>query len=486
MEKTDVLIIGAGALGCFAARALSAYALSVTVLESREDVCTGVTRGGSGIVYTGCDNRPGTRKAALCVRSNAQFEELCKLLDVPFRRCGSLMTACGERAEGVLRRKLAEGAENGVPGLRLLSGAETRRREPGLTERVTAALYAPGTGVVDPWALGIAAFENAKDNGAAFRFATEVRRLTRDCAGFVAETERESWQAKAVLNCAGLRADSLRETLLPPRFRIFPSAGDYLVLDQLDKPYVNHVIFCEPEQRGKGLTLVPTVGGGLLLGPTEHGLPEEPDATEEGGLAWLRGACAALFPGLDLGAVIRSFAATRPNPYEMTREDGVWRRSERSVPDLVLLEEDGLWSLIGVKTPGLTLAPALGEELAGRVAAYLGGVPRRADFDPVRRDIPRPERMEEAERAAFVRANPDYGAIVCRCRGVSLGQVREAIRRGAVTVDGVKRRTGTLMGRCQGGYCLQRVLELLAQETGRDIRDVRLGAPGTEVLRGTL
>ena len=486
MKKTDVLIIGAGVLGCFAARALSAYDLSVTVLEAREDVCTGVTRASSGIVYTGCDNRPGTRKAALCVRSNAEFEKLCKHLDVPFSRCGSLMVACGERAEGVLRRKMADGAENGVPGLRLLSGQEARRLEPGLTERVTAALLAPGTGVVEPWALGIAAFENAQANGVRFRFGERVRLLSRRDGGFLAETERETYAARAVLNCAGLRSDEVREMALPPRVRIFPNGGDYLVLDRVHSSYVNHVIFQEPEQKGKGLTVIPTVDGGLLLGPTERPLSDEPDATEASGLDWLRARCGELLPDLDLGSVIRSFGTTRPNPYYVNYTDGVWQREDRGISDLVVLAEDGLWSLIGVKTPGLTIAPALGEELAADVARTLGGIPKRPDYDPVRRDIPHPERMEEAERAAFIRADPDYGAIVCRCREVSLGQVREAIRRGAVSADGVKRRCGAGMGACQGSRCLQSVVEALARERGCPAGAVTLGGPGTEVLHGAV
>ena len=314
MEQRDVLIIGAGLLGCFAARALAAYDLRVTVLEAREDVCTGVSRANTGILYAGYDTKPGTLKSRLTVRASSGAAALCRELDVPVSLCGSLMIACGQRAEGVLRKKYADGLENGVPGLRMLRGAEVLAMEPNLTAAVTAGLYAPGAGTLDPWALGIAAFENARANGAEFRFCEAVRILTRADGGFLAETERGTYRARAVLNCAGLAADKVRELCEAPLVRLFPSAADYLVLDTGSGELVKHIIFHEPEYKGKGLTLVPTVDGNLLVGPTEHDVTAAPGATTEQGLALLRSLCAEVVPGLDLSETIRSFGALRPNP----------------------------------------------------------------------------------------------------------------------------------------------------------------------------
>ena len=486
MRNCDIVIVGAGLLGCFAARALAAYALDVAVLESREDVCTGVSRANTGIVYAGYDTAPGTLKTRLCVAGCRGMAALCDELDVPFSRCGSLMIACGERAEAVLRKKYDAGLENGVEGLRLLTGREVLALEPRLTERVTAGLYAPDTGTLDPWALGIAAFENARANGVEFRFGETVRAMRREGGGFALETGAETYRARAVLNCAGLSADAVRELTETPRVRLFPTAADYLVLDDTARGFVRHVIFHEPEEKGKGLTLVPTVAGSLLVGPTERELSDVPGATDAEGLARLRALCAEIVPELDLGQTIRSFGAARPNPYYVREEGGVWVREPRGIGSFTVLEEDGLVSLVGIKTPGLTGAKPLGDYAAAALLAYLGGAERRADFDPRRRAIPAPRRMAEPERAAFVAANPDYGRIVCRCRGVSEGEVREAIRRGAVTVDGVKRRTGAGMGRCQGGFCLQRVLELLAAAQGVSPAAVRKDGPGSEVLHGAL
>ena len=486
MQKRDIVIVGAGLLGCFAARALSQYALDVTVLEARNDVCTGVSRANTGIIYAGYDTKPGTLKTRLCVAGNRGMAELCRELDVPFSRCGSLMVACGDRAGAVLQKKYAAGLENGVEGLRLLTRDEVLAAEPHLTPRVTGGLYAPGTGTLDPWALGIAAFENARANGVAFRFGAAVRDIRRSDRGFVLETDSETYLARAVLNCAGLAADRVRELVETPLVRIFPSAADYLVLDDTARGFVRHVIFHEPEEKGKGLTLVPTVGGNLLIGPTERDRTDPPGATSEAGLALLRALCAEIVPELDLSQTIRSFGADRPNPYYVREDGGVWRPEARGISSFTVLEEAGLISLIGIKTPGLTSAKPLGDYAAEKLLAWLGGAPRKPDFDPRRRAIPEVRRMAETDRAAFVAAHPDYGAIVCRCRGVSEGEIREAIRRGAVSVDGVKRRTGAGMGRCQGAVCTQHVLALLAEAQGVPESAICKDGPGSEVLHGAL
>lgn len=483
MEHTDVAVIGAGVLGCFAARALTERQLHVTVLEAREDVCTGITKANTGIVYTGLDTRPGTLKTQLCVRANREFERLCAELDVRFSRCGSLMAAFGPRAEAVLRRKFEQGQANGVPGLRLLDASETLEMEPLLSAHVTMSLFAPGTGTVDPWELGIAAFENARANGADFRFNEAVLRMERREQDYLLETCAGQYAARAVVNCAGLNADAVRELTKVPAVRIFPSAGDYLVLDSTVSGMVRHVVFHEPEEKGKGLTLTPTVDGNLLIGPTERERDSAPDgATARSGLDALRALCAGIVPALPLDQVIRSFAAVRPNPFHVREENGVWVPEARSISNFTLLSEDGLFSLIGIKTPGLTCAAPLGAHVAGLVSAYLGGPGMNPRFDPTRRGIRPVRAMDETLRAAAVARDPDYGEIVCHCRQVSRGEIKEAIRRGATTLDGVKRRTGTGMGRCQGARCLLPVLETLAAETGIKIGDVTKDGAGSDLV----
>ncbi len=485
MERCDVLVIGGGLLGCFAARALTAWNVSVRVLEAREDVCTGVSRANSGIVYAGYDTRPGTLKARMCVKACQDFPRLCDALGVRFFRCGSLMAAFGPTAERVLQKKLAQGRENGVAGLRLLSAGEAYTMEPKLGPGLTTALYAPGTGTVNPWELGIAAFENARDNGAAFCFSSPVQALRRAGDAYLAETPAESYAARVVINCAGLGADRVRELVFPPAWRIVPTAGDYLVLDDTVSGFVRHVVFHEPEEKGKGLTLIPTVDGNLLIGPTERLWNGSADwATAREGLESLAALCRTVVPGLPLTEVIRSFAALRPNPYAVREENGAWVPEHKSINGFAILEEDGLISLLGIKTPGLTCAAELGKYAAEKAVHLLGGPGRNSRFRPERTAPPAVRDMEEKRRAALTEACPEYGELVCRCREISRGEIMDAIRRGAATLDGVKRRTGAGMGRCQGGRCMRQVLEALAADRKLPPEKINRDGPDSPVVTG--
>ncbi len=473
MERIDVAVIGAGLLGCFAARALNEYDIKITVFEAREDVCTGVSRANTGIIYTGYDTKPGTLKTRLCTEANAGFDRLCRELDVRFSRCGSLMISSGPRGDRVLREKYEQGRINGVPGLSLIEPDSVYSMEPHLGPGVTLGLYAPGTGTVDPWELGIAAYENACSNGALFKFSTEIRNIVRTNDGFILETDGGEYHARAVVNCAGLRADAVREMIQPPACRLYPNAADYLVLDDTVSGFIGHVIFQEPEEKGKGLTLVPTVDGNLLIGPTERDLESGREwASSAKGYEWLRRRCRDVVPEIPLDQTIRGFSAMRPNPFAVRYENGVWVKEDRSISNFTVLDEDGIISLIGIKTPGLTCAEGLGRYAAALVSKALGDPGKNARFSPERRAIPRVRDMDERTRAALVESDPAFGDIVCMCRNVTRGEVVRAIARGAVTVDGVKRRTGAVMGRCQGARCIQRIMELISAETGASMASV--------------
>ncbi|MGE4277071.1 MAG: NAD(P)/FAD-dependent oxidoreductase [Lawsonibacter sp.] len=486
MERADVVIVGAGLLGCFAARALSAYDLRVIVLEQREDVCTGISRANTAIIYTGYDTKPGTLKTQLCTRASAGFEQLCRDLDVRFRRCGSLMVSFGPRAETVLEEKYRQGIRNGVPGLRLLDREEVLRQEPNLSPNVTRGLYAAGTGTVNPWELCIAAFENARANGVEFRFTQKVLRMVRQQSGFLLETGRERYFAGAVLNCAGLFADEIRELVETPLVRVIPNQAVYLVLDDKLDGFLHHVIFHEPEEKGKGLTLIPTVDGNLLIGPSEQpGGYKSSSATTKEGLEFLKALCTRVVPELPLDQVIRSFGTRRPNPFFVRMDSsGSCILEHTAISSFTILEENGLFSMMGIKTPGLTCAWELGRFVTQKITAYLHKNVRNPLYSPVRRSIVPVRTLPQAERARLVRCRPEYGEIVCRCRQVTKGEILDAIQRGATTVDGVKRRTGACMGRCQGGYCTQTILELLAQELQIAPEAVTKDGVGSNLLDG--
>ncbi len=467
MIRTDILIIGAGLLGCFTARNLTRYDADVIVLEKEDDVCRGISKANTGIIYSGYDHRPGSEKHKLCAQANEDFDRLCDELEVPFSRPGSIMVSYGTNGDAVIARKYRNGLQGGVKGLRLLSGSEAEAMEPALSKGITSALYSPGTGTVDPWDLCIAAYENARDNGAEFMFGCRVTDVKRENGGFTVETEGDTFFAKALVNAAGLSSDSIREMTEEPFIRLYPSAADYMVLDRRAGGAVQHVVFHEGED-GKGLTIVPTVDGNLLIGPTnreasESEAEERSMRTDRGGLDHLKELCGEIAPGIDLSMQIRTFGSLRPDPYYVSLSGGSLIKREDSIKDLKITEEDGLFSLIGVKTPGLTFSNELGKTVADRAAAHAGKTGRNPRFDPHRKAIARVRDLSAEERAGLIGEDRAYGEVICSCMDVTRAEIAEAVKRGAFDFESVKRRSGAGFGRCQGSRCRRRIMDIITK-----------------------
>lgn len=465
MIKADVMITGAGLLGCFAARNLARYNMDIIVLEKEDDVCRGISKANTGIIYSGYDHKPGSKKHKLCVQANEDFGRLCEELEVPFSHPGSIMVSYGPKGDAVIARKYRDGVQGGVKGLKLLSGSEAEAMEPSLAKGITSALYSSGTGTVDPWELCIAAYENARDNGVRFFFGCEVTDVKRNGEGFTVETGGETFHAKVLINAAGLSSDSIREMTERPDVRLYPSAADYIVLDKKAGKAAKHVIFHEGED-GKGLTIVPTVDGNLLIGPTnreasESETEERDMRTDPGGLDQLKDLCGRIAPGVDLSMQIRTFASLRPDPFYVEADGDAVIKKEGSIKDLRIYEENGLFSLIGVKTPGLTISNELGKVIADRAAAYAGKTVLNDSFDPHRKAIVRARDLTEEERAELIAQDPGYGEIVCPCMEVTRAEIIQAAERGAFDFESVKRRTGAGFGRCQGSRCRRRIMDII-------------------------
>ena len=435
MKRYDAVVIGGGILGCMTARNLRRWNITTLLLEKEGDLCKGITRANSAIVYAGYDNKPGSLKAEMTVRGNARMGDLCRELDVPFSRCGSLLVTYDQSSVPKLLRKLDNAKENGVPGVKLLSGEEAEAMEPQLRKGVVAALYAPTTGTVNPWQLGIAAWENAQQNGAQLRTHEEVLSIQKNGNGFLIQTPKETYCSKMVFNCAGLLADRVQELVFAPSVQLELDSAEYLVFDPLMKK-PSRVIFCQAQSCGKGITAIPCTEGNLLISGVRKPLGK-PFATTPEGLAEVRTATKELLPEVELTQVIRSFGAVRPNPY---------LESGESLHDFCIENPaPGFYSLIGIKTPGLTASNELGLYLADKAAAYLGAE-ENSNFDPNRKAISQTD-----------------NEIVCQCENITKAEIVEAIRRGAATVDGVKRRVGSGMGRCQGSRCTLQIEKLLEE-----------------------
>lgn len=470
----DVIIIGAGIIGCSAAYYLSRFHLKVLVVEKGPDVAVATSRANSGIIHGGYDPQPGTLMAGLNVLGNAMYPQLCNELDVPFRRCGSLVVA-REGEEEELDRLLAQGRENGVPNLAILGRDEILNREPNLSPDVIAALYAPSTGIVSPWEMTLALAETAAVNGVEFLFNTKVTGIQVENGAVRAiETEGDSFAAPVVINAAGIFADHIARLAGAERYDILPRKGEYLLLDKDLDGYVRHVVFPVPSPVSKGILVLPTVEGNVLVGPTATDVSNRDDiSTTPEGLAAIRQGANMLFPKLPLGKVITSFAGLRAVPAD---GDFVLRSSAKV---------RGWIDAGGIQSPGLSAAPAIGEKLAGLVGGLIDLQPKAQQERP---PILRLRDLPLREREGWIKKNPLYGRIICRCEGVSEGEIVDALHRPipALTLDGLKIRTRSGSGRCQGGFCQPRLLAIIARELGISPLAVTKYGPGSEMLASYL
>jgi len=491
MQKYDVIVIGGGLLGCFAARNLARYKLNTLLLEAREDLCTGISRANTAIIYSGANAKPGTIKSRMCVETSHNFGDLCSELGVRYSQCGSIMVCFGPRGEETLHEKLSDGLDNGVHGIRLISGEEILKMEPYLNSNVRLGLFSPEDGTVIPWELGLAAAENAIHNGTEIKLNVKVTDIEKIEDGYKVFAGETIFYTRGIVNCAGLFADEILEKVQKPSVRIFPNSGNYFILDTKAAGFVRHIISHESEKKTKGLTLVPTVDGNILVGPSKTSSNEKDGfQTSSEGLDRLGKLVAEVMPDLPMEQVIRSFGAIRPNPYHVhfDSDSGLYAREEDNIGKFeVTQSKDNLafLSLIGIKTPGVTCSNGLGRDAADKMAALLGAE-INPEFDPKR---PAPTRLVDLpikERSRLAEENSAYGKIVCRCRTVSEGEIIDSIHRipGAVTVDGVKRRTGACSGRCQGSFCTQRIIEILARELHVPLSSINKDGPGSYIIGG--
>ena len=453
------MVVGAGVVGCSVARSLSRYNLNVTVVEAGSDVAEGASKANSAIVHAGFDAKPGTNKAKFNVIGNRMFEETCRELKVPFRRNGSLVVAFGEEDERSLGDLAARAAVNGVP-VEIIGRDELRRREPNVSPDATAALWAPTGGICCPYELTFRTAENAAANGVEFVFDARVEGVEREGEGWkVVCADGREFAAKAVVNCAGIHSDEINNLVSATKYSIEARRGEYLMLDRDEDGAFSATMFQVPSKMGKGILVSPTVDGTVIVGPTAEDIPDKEDkATTYEGLEKVKAGARRTYPALPLGKVITEFSGLRAH--------------ETTVGDFILGEAPDapfFFNAVGVESPGLTSAPAIGEWLAERVSERLGA--SRKNPSLISKDVswwPKTSGMSPEELSELVERDPSYGRVICRCESVTEGEIRAAIRArvGARTLDGVKRRTRTGMGRCQGGFCTPRLIEILGAELG--------------------
>ncbi len=466
----DVIIIGGGVIGSAIAYNLCKYNLKVALFEKENDIATGTTKANSAIIHAGYDPVPGSLTARLNVRGNELAHILCKKLDVPFKETGSVVLAFGEEDDATVKKLYERGAENGVPGLKILNKQETKELEPNLADTVTSALYAPTAGIVSPWEYALAFAEVAVQNGLELHLSEGVTGI-KDNNTVV--TEKGEYTARFVVAAAGVNCKEIEAMAgVEAEYTLNPNKGEYFLLDKSEFGIVNTVVFQCPNKDGKGVLVSPTVHGNIIVGPNASAEEDKTDvSTTAEGLAFVRNAALKSVPTVNFGANIRNFAGMRANT---DNEDFIIRFVKK-----------GLLSLAGIKSPGLASAPAIGEYVCDLLKGE--GLTLTEKENPVdtRKRI-RFKELSSEEKAAIIKENPAYGRVICRCETITEGEIAATFTHPIppVSIDGVKRRCNAGMGRCKGGFCAPRVLELINKYTGIAKEEITKDKSGSTVLSG--
>lgn len=469
----DVAVVGAGVIGSLIARELSRYNIKVALVEKHNDMAMGTSKANSAIVHAGFDAKPGTLKAKLNVEGTAIMPELCKTLSVPFKPIGSLVVAFSDEEVETLKELLERGNTNGVPGLEIYDAAKLHEAEPYISDEAKAALWAPSAGIVCPYELTIAAAENAVVNGVEFIRNFEVKKIDFNGSSFSLLNGESEITAKYIINAAGVYCDEIAALIGDTSsVHTTPRKGEYMLCDKSVGKLANHTIFQCPSKMGKGILVTPTVDGNLLLGPSAIDIDDKNDvATCADTLSQVLEIAKKSVPCLTTREVITSFAGLRAH---CDRDDFIIEPSEKN---------NQFINVAGIESPGLSSAPAIAIYVKDMIIKALD-CEEKSDFKPDREEPVRFRHMSNEERKALIEKNPAYGRIICRCETITEGEILDAIHApaGARDVDGVKRRTRAGMGRCQGGFCGSKVVELLARELGVEINEITKFGGNSKIL----
>ena len=455
----DVLIIGAGVIGASIARELAKYQLKIIVLEKENDVCEGTSCANSAIIHSGYDPKPGTLKAKLNVLGNKMYDQLCKELDVSFIRNGSI-TLANDKEELTTLLELHERAKiNGVETV-LIDQQDLAKYDKNITKKALKGLLAPTGGIINPFELTVALMENAMDNGVELSLKDKVIDIKQFNDYYLVTSEKKVYEAKYVINAAGIHADIISEMVNDKYFTLTPRRGEYFVLDHYDDTYLKHTLFNVPSNKGKGVLVSPTTHYNYIIGPSSEEIILKDDvSTNKEILSIVKEKAYNLVDFVDYSKTIRQFSGIR---------------SISDNNDFIIEEKKkGFINVAGIQSPGLSAAPAI----AKMVADLILDKTVNPNFNPKRKPLIRLNKMSVEEKNELIKKNPSFGRIICNCEKVSEGEIVDVIHRncGATTVKGVKKRIRPGFGLCQGGFCEVNVVKILSRELKIGFMDVEYG-----------
>ncbi|MEY8352306.1 NAD(P)/FAD-dependent oxidoreductase [Lachnospiraceae bacterium 54-53] len=485
MEGFDVVVIGAGVIGCAVARELSRYRLSVGVLEKELDVACGNSSRNTGMLHAGFTYKPGSLKAECAVEGNGEFDRVAEELDIPFRRTGKLVVGFDDHdMQNILKYKKI-GEQNGVRGMEIIDKDRMNLMDPNAGGEF--AMYVPSSGILDPMQYTIALAENACLNGVKFLFGHRVEGIERDHKNRLTliyaehRGKRAELKTRWVVNCAGMYASEVSQMLGYPCYPVKGFKGEYYVLDKKAGKYLSIPVYPAPNDKGGFSThATPTIDGNVLVGPDSYLTEDREDyRVTRKHMDGLFEDGRKMFPQMKRDYFIRNFAGIR------------WKRYDPDTGEILdfMLEADealpGTVNLVGIESPGVTCALPLARRAAAKITERENPEPNRS-FTPFRKRKPRFSEMTPNERKNAIEENGDYGEIVCRCENITRAEILEAIHNplGVHTVTGIKNRTRATMGRCQGGCCETRITAMIEKELDIPETEVRYSKEHSYMFTG--
>ncbi len=465
----DVAIIGSGIVGAACAYRLSRFNLKTVVIEKNNDVCCGTTKANSAIIHAGYDPKPNTLMARLNVEGSKMTQEICEKLDIPYKQIGSLVVAFSEEEAKTIEELYQRGIKNGVQGVKVIGKDELKKLEPNISDEAVCALYAPTAAIVNPWEYGLAMAETAVRNGTEIMLEAEVTGIDKNENSWNIHTAKGDIEAEYVINAAGVNSDDIHNMVAEETFRILPSAGEYYLLDKSEGTRVSHIVFQCPNKEGKGTLVAPTVHGNLIVGPNSVSGDKEDISTKTASLDFIRETAAKSVPSIAFRENIRNFTGIRANS---------------TINDFIIeFAAEHFLDLAGIKSPGLSAAPAIAKTAEEMLIENGLETVEKENFIDKRTHIVF-KHLSAPVKNQVIYQNPAYGRVICRCETITEGEIIAALNSPIppVSLDGIKRRAGSGMGRCQGGFCGPKILEIMAKFKNTDYENILQDNTGSYIL----
>ncbi len=478
-QSYDVAIVGAGIVGSFIAYELSRYHLKVALLDKESDAGLGTSCRNSGVLHAGFYYPTGSLKAKLCTEGNRMMRKLQEYLHFPLKSTGKLLVAFRKEEVEELYRLKEQGEANGVE-LEIVKKEGIEKLQPGV--QAMMGMYSPNTAIFSPYGATIAAAETAARNGVDVLLQTEVKWVKKS-SSFSIHTNRGALNARWLINSTGVLSDKFSSMMGVESYKIYPCRGEYYILDKKLAPILNMPIYPVPAKGVSGhlgVHITPTVEGPILIGPSAEYIedPEDYSCTmpvleklfREGYKLW---------PHFTRKDIIRTFSGIRAKPIAPGESEFKDFHIKEDLPNFI--------NLVGIESPGLTAAPAIAKMVKG-IIENKERLTEKEDFDPYYRGVKRFDPLTEEEKEKLVKHNPNYGEIVCRCEKITKQEILDAINNpiGAKSLVGIKYRSRAMMGRCQGGYCLPKIVSIMEKEFGFKPSDFYLHKPESWMFGGRL